>query len=195
MKLSHILPLVVGSAAAGVFASMSPAQALTTWTLNSTTFSDGSYVTGSFNYDETNTSLSAAAYTGVSILLFNNTNTQLASYTLANLADSNGYTLRLGDGTYWVRIYNAPSFWTNVSSPVFITGFTAYGQSATFGSNQLGSGSSGTITASAAVPFDIPGGATIPTVGSLLALGAMRKVKKSLALKTRIANPVTTTVS
>ncbi|WP_143046363.1 hypothetical protein [Trichormus sp. NMC-1] len=45
------------------------------------------------------------------------------------------------------------------------------------------------------VPFDIPGGATIPVAGSLLALGAMRKVKKSIALKTRIANPVTTTVS
>ncbi|MBD2627655.1 hypothetical protein [Trichormus variabilis] len=42
-------------------------------------------------------------------------------------------------------------------------------------------------TPSAAVPFDIPGGATIPVAGSLLALGAMRKVKKTIALKTRIA--------
>lgn len=44
-----------------------------------------------------------------------------------------------------------------------------------------------------AVPFDIPGGATIPTVGSLIALGAMRKVRKTIASK--IANPATSAVS
>jgi len=32
---------------------------------------------------------------------------------------------------------------------------------------------------SAAVPFDIPGGATIPALGSVLALGVMRKARKS----------------
>ncbi|MBD2569571.1 hypothetical protein [Anabaena lutea] len=54
-----------------------------------------------------------------------------------------------------------------------------------------------TFTASptAAVPFNIPGGATIPTVGSLFALALMRKAKKSLASKTPIANPVETVVS
>ncbi|MEH2192234.1 MAG: hypothetical protein V7K98_06160 [Nostoc sp.] len=44
-----------------------------------------------------------------------------------------------------------------------------------------------------AVPFDTPGGATIPTVGSLVALGAMIKVRKTIASK--IANPVTSAVS
>ncbi|WP_071191216.1 hypothetical protein [Trichormus sp. NMC-1] len=48
----------------------------------------------------------------------------------------------------------------------------------------------------AEVPFDnIPGGATIPTVGGLFALGLMRKAKKSIASKSRLANPVTGTVS
>jgi hypothetical protein len=47
----------------------------------------------------------------------------------------------------------------------------------------------------AAVPFDIPGGATIPSVGALLALGAMRKARKSIASKTRLANPVCASVS
>ncbi len=42
-------------------------------------------------------------------------------------------------------------------------------------------------TAVGSVPFDIPGGATIPAIGSLLALGAMRKARKSLASKA-IAN-------
>ncbi|MBD2567702.1 hypothetical protein [Anabaena lutea] len=52
-----------------------------------------------------------------------------------------------------------------------------------------------TASASAAVPFDIPGGATIPTVGSLFALALMRKAKKRLAAKTLVVNPVETVVS
>lgn len=43
------------------------------------------------------------------------------------------------------------------------------------------------------VPFDIPGGTTIPTVGSLLALGAMRKARKTIASK--IASPAISVVS
>jgi hypothetical protein len=34
----------------------------------------------------------------------------------------------------------------------------------------------------ATVPFEVPGGATIPVLGSVLALGAMRKLKKTLNL-------------
>ncbi len=44
-------------------------------------------------------------------------------------------------------------------------------------------GFGGATYTSAAVPFDIPGGATIPTVGSLFALGLMRKAKQRMALK------------
>jgi len=36
----------------------------------------------------------------------------------------------------------------------------------------------------AAVPFNIPGGATIPAVGSLIALGAIRKARKTIHQKT-----------
>ncbi len=48
---------------------------------------------------------------------------------------------------------------------------------------------------SAAVPFDIPGGATIPAVGGLLALGLMRKARKSLASNTRVSKPMSEIVS
>jgi hypothetical protein len=44
------------------------------------------------------------------------------------------------------------------------------------------------------VPFDIPGGATIPTVGSLFALGLMRQAKKRLALKKLVVNSGETVV-
>lgn len=44
------------------------------------------------------------------------------------------------------------------------------------------------ISTSTPVPFDIPGGATIPTVGGLLALGLMRKARKSLASNTRFSD-------
>jgi|GEM_PF-1382777 len=46
-----------------------------------------------------------------------------------------------------------------------------------------------------AVPFDIPGGATIPAVGGLLALGLMRKARKSLASNTRVSKPMSEIVS
>lgn len=49
--------------------------------------------------------------------------------------------------------------------------------------NFLDGASFGVGVGTTPVPFDIPGGATIPTVGSLFALGAMRIVKKKMALK------------
>ncbi|WP_373528405.1 DVUA0089 family protein [Nostoc sp.] len=55
--------------------------------------------------------------------------------------------------------------------------------------------SSYTVINSAAVPFDIPGGATIPAVGGLLALGLMRKARKSLASNTRFSKPISEMVS
>ncbi|MEA5516396.1 hypothetical protein [Nodularia sp. UHCC 0506] len=50
MKLSRILPLVVGSGAAGVLAGTSPAQALR-WTANNIIFDDGGTLTGSFDFE------------------------------------------------------------------------------------------------------------------------------------------------
>ncbi len=49
MKLSRILPLVVGSGDAGVYVSKSPDQALR-WTANNITFDDGGTLTGSFDF-------------------------------------------------------------------------------------------------------------------------------------------------
>jgi hypothetical protein len=50
------------------------------------------------------------------------------------------------------------------------------------------------VADSTPVPFDIPGGATFPTLGSLLALGVMRKARKFTANK-QLANTVTETVN
>jgi hypothetical protein len=46
-----------------------------------------------------------------------------------------------------------------------------------------------TSVTAAAVPFDIPGGATIPALSSLLALGGMRKARKKVS--NNISNSVT----
>jgi hypothetical protein len=170
-SLSRLLPLVVGSAAAGVLASMSPAHALTyNWS-----FDGLANTSGTFDTDTANTTITRwdGQVDGRAIqgLLTagaweNNDN----KYPLTNT----GVSFEEVEGTSW-NLFKAPS--TSVLSCCTST-FTG-----TF---------TGTFTATAvAVPFDnIPGGATIPAVGSLLALGAMRKVKKSIASKTRIANPV-----
>lgn len=44
------------------------------------------------------------------------------------------------------------------------------------------------------VPFEIPGGGTIPAVGSILALGVMRKIRKSKTRNGFIAEPVNNTI-
>lgn len=199
MKLLRILPLVVGSAVAGILAITSPAHALTTWSFNNATFDNGARVTGSFDYDNTITNSSAAdGYLNVNITLYNNLNAILATYNTANIsAASDADELYLNNGGYGLFAGNAPSYWDDPLSggtgTLAIGGnaILAYGLGTAPGFTTQGTGNSGTISAApASVPFDIPGGATIPTVGSLLALGAMRKVKKSIASKTSIASPV-----
>jgi hypothetical protein len=185
MKLSHILPLVVGSAAAGILASTSPAHALTyNWTIN---WTGGGTYTGTFNGSGTlnETSGTVTSLTGdingsnITALDINNIsgwgNTD-QQYPVTNqgigfvTANGNQYSLIDISGTKYLTEYSTANgnLWAEV-------GFD--------------------IPSGTPVPFDIPGGATIPSVGALLALGAMRKARKSLASKTRLANPVCTSVS
>lgn len=198
MKLSCILPLVVGSAAACVLASTSPAHALTTWNFNNARFSDDSYVTGSFEYDETNTDPNAAAYGAVNISFFSKFFNRLVLFDNNDIiSGSSASYLKLVFGDYWLGITNSiDDYWYSTDANVPFGIGSTYG-AGNFGSNQKGFGTIGEVVPSvvAAVPFDIPGGATIPTLGSLLALGAMRKVRKNIALKTHLANPATETIS
>jgi hypothetical protein len=94
---------------------------------------------------------------------------------------------------------NGVEYWYGYLNSTDSYAFAFYGSS-DFGTGyyqEAEGGIGGTIiyTAAASVPFDIPGGATIPAFGGLLALGAMRKARKSIASKTRLANPVCASVS
>ncbi|MBD2694025.1 hypothetical protein [Anabaena catenula] len=194
MKLSRILPLVVGSAAAGILASSaSPAHALV-WTLENVQFEDGATATGQFDYDP-----ATSSYVSISINISNGTH--YGSGPLGYDFFTNDFVT--GDSNFLVL--SSQSNYLNLffSSPLSTTqeiislgndssyGLLSGGEPVFDSSSLLTSGS----VNSTAVPFDIPGGATIPTVGSLFALALMRKAKKSIASKNRIASPVNTVVS
>ena len=201
MKLSHILPLVVGSAAA-ILASMSPAHALT-YTLNNFTYDNDQYTaTGSFDYD------TVAGYSNVNVT-FSEGATALFTFTDVNSQPSPGWNNNTDTIDYvttgsaslfgYFHIEGELPFSTIGVVPVGTNsnGYGTYFYLSTVGGNYSldNNGAYLSGTASAPVPFDIPGGATIPSVGALLALGAMRKARKSLASKTRLANPVCASVS
>jgi hypothetical protein len=194
MKLSHILPLVVGSVAAGVLASTSPSHALT-WNLNNVTFADGGTATGSFDYDTATNTYSNINITVTGPLLgggsftFQDSN-YWKEYDPSYIGSAFELPLveNLEEGSAGVWLYNLVNGWGTASaSNPGLTMQTKYGLvMGDFSQMVAGTASS----SSAAVPFDIPGGATIPSVGALLALGAMRKARKNIASKTRLANPV-----
>ncbi|MEA5578944.1 hypothetical protein [Anabaena sp. UHCC 0451] len=172
MKISQILPLVVGSAAAGILASISPAQALV-------------FNIGGTNYDVTTVTGSSLS---LSPLL-----TSQVWWGNSSLASSFAGTVGSALGSPNISGAGGPFFFYDVSVLPFSAWFDTTTSSVQNGIQ--GAGSTYAIaTQSTPVPFDIPGGATIPTVGSLLALGAMRKVKKRLAAKTLVVNPVETVV-
>ncbi|MBD2208476.1 hypothetical protein H6G27_01150 [Nostoc linckia FACHB-104] len=194
MKLFRILPLVVGSAAAGILANTSPAHALT-WTLNNVTFADGATATGTFDYDAVSNT-----YSNLNITLSSGTIYSSSSFNTSHINFQQNYRFSVcsnGSGCfnsqYLYLIFS--NNLSNLPATVTVLGHS-YGLTNSSGNITISQSlTSGTISSTAAVPFDIPGGATIPSVGALLALGAMRKTRKSIASKTRIANPVTATVS
>jgi hypothetical protein len=211
MKLSHIFLLVVGSAAASILASTSPAHALD---FNFTFTTDqGSIqpitVTGSIYglVDNSTSSATSVVVTSVSdnnfaaVLGFNllNVENQIHnSFTVTNGAITNASYYAYGlqnPSTYpyiGLLLGTQPGFGGNYNYLDVITSASSQQLSSY---NLEGFGGATYSSASASVPFDIPGGATIPSVGALLALGAMRKARKSIASKTRLANPVCASVS
>ncbi|WP_413171632.1 hypothetical protein [Anabaena azotica] len=172
MKLSRILPLVVGTAAAGILASSaSPAQALV-FNVGGTNY-DVTTVTGTYN--DLATTLQSQVWWGNSALAQQFAQTVNIQLGLPNISEASPF-FAYGETS------GEPNIWY-FSDEILQTQLQA-GTEWTYA----------TATPDASVPFDIPGGATMPTVGSLFALALMRKVKKSIASKTHIANPVTTTV-
>jgi len=197
MKLFRILPLVVGSAAAGILVSTSPAHALNfTFTF---TGSDSNTVSGTI-YGLQDNATSAASDVVATSTSNPNLQTYLGSYI--NNLDSRG----VNSGTVAGGVLTAFTFFSNRinnggTGEYLLLGNNSYSYNYLGNGNSLATYNTGGFaginnpSASATVPFDIPGGATIPALGSLLALGGMRKVRKSIASKTRIANFVTATVS
>jgi hypothetical protein len=194
MKPSHILPLVVSSAAA-IFASTSPAHALDfNWTLSTDNGTFGGTITGLQD-----NSINAASQFSVTLTNYSGgtLNVPLGQYQYnygnsAGLSVQNGQIVDTSGGVgYWygflttnfndALVFNALVFNGSSNSYGHVTGFGT----GVYNTPQSDTGGTIIFTAAGttAVPFDIPGGATIPSVGTLLALGAMRKAKKNLAVK------------
>ncbi|MEA5577390.1 carbohydrate binding domain-containing protein [Anabaena sp. UHCC 0451] len=210
MKLSQILPLVVGGAVAGIMvSSASPAQALEF-------VSNGNFESNLTGWTTSGWFMASGSIGGNSSLkaVTNNTNSNPGnlSQTISGLvagqdynfsfdyyqqASTNAIIATLGSTTLASLINTTPAAFTN-----FSTTFTATAPSAVLnfqGYNDFGGGAFldnvSLNDAATPVPFDVPGGATIPTVGSLFALGLMRQAKKRLAVKKLVLNPVETVAS
>lgn len=174
MKLSRILPLVVGGAVAGIVVSgASPAQALT-YNWNYTGLSNTS---GTF--DETGGTITSFTGTvdGTAITGLLPIGIIIGGAGVDNLFPLTGSGVGFSTASDTFAIY-------------FSGGLTNIWQEG-FG-DIIGTGVFNATPNATPVPFDIPGGATIPTVGSLFALGLMRQAKKRLAAKTLVVNPVET---
>lgn len=202
----HLISLLV--AAGSVFTNISSAQALT-WDLDNVTFGflGSETATGFFDYDTvTNT------YNNVSITVDAGSITQNfdTSHVIAPGSASNSLYLEIDRGASTVPstarylgfrlVFDSDlnniqatniNILTSGDESYFYANATPLGTAANNPFNRLNV-QGGAVTS---VPFDIPGGATIPTVGSLLALGVMRQVKKKMAAKSIVANPVRETVN
>jgi hypothetical protein len=176
MKISRFLPLVVGSAAAILASIASPARAIV------------------FNVGGTNYDITTVTDTGA------NLSSQLQSTPWWGTGASNtinfvnavgstfGFPNTGGGGT--VRTpYFAYQFQSIFFDNIFIT------QGSGLGSVVQNPNTVATYAIITPVPFET-GGATIPiAVSSLIALGALRKAKQTIALKTRVADSIKTVVS
>ncbi|MFM2063825.1 MAG: hypothetical protein RLZZ507_3496 [Cyanobacteriota bacterium] len=202
MKLSRILPLVVGGAVAGMVVSgASPAQALV-FNFQFDNTDDGTVTppivgTGTFVFDGDpgNGTFALTSLTNFDFSFtfgantFTNANiaTPVANVLVAITTAGSDRFVRFGGGGGGplggsIDFNNAGNFLT------FQPNFgTLYGTTSNFGSF------SGTASA-AAVPFDTPAGQAMATFGSLFVLGLMRQAKKRLAAKKLVINPVETVV-
>ncbi len=173
MKLSQILPLVVGSAVAGVVVSMSPAQALT-WNWNYT----GTGVTASGTFTTTDTPV-GGYYTVQGITGTRN------SKTITGLVPA-------GSGNSKVYLNNDLLFsgtgFTGNGISYYVSGvpYAQVNLSVFSGSVYDMTGSSTTQVSFSAtpVPFDTTPGAILPTIPILALMYRWKQSRSRIALKT-----------
>jgi hypothetical protein len=191
MKLSRIFPLVLGCSAVGIVASTSPAHALTwSWSYSGAgVAASGAFTTSTTGSGELITALSGTrsrtiaplstfAITSAVPTGFNGADNIVSG--LSPYLTTNGFSFQvpIGNiGTIWnVNVRRTATGWLETRTRGATTQTTVVNFSAT------------------PIPFDIPGGAAIPSVGGLFALGLMRKMKKKIASNAPIANPATKVV-
>lgn len=211
MKLGHISALIgAATVALGIAAFPSSAHALTySWDINLSV--NGYTATGQI-YTDTNTPnqvLQSSNFTSYTINLINGSTSDTLTGTIAGSLGTAG--LKINSTGSSLDLPNLGSFqavdisnsngsrlyfgYPNASGsiPNLLITLAGVGSSGTGTTSDLAG--SNTFATATPVPFEIPGGATIPSIGALLALGAIRGVRKSIASNTRIANPVCETVS
>jgi len=164
---SGILTLIIGSAAA--LASIAPAQALV------------------FNVNGTNYDVSTVTETYSSASAQLSTTPWYGNSTLAASLSQAVYGSALGGqaaGTEYPTLIGTPIFVTDTytySANTYYEGqyvqTDGFQRGASFATNDP-SLETFAVMSPATVPFDIPGGATIPALGSVLALGILRKARK-----------------
>ncbi|WGV28987.1 hypothetical protein [Halotia branconii] len=202
MKLFQISVLVSVATVTSILATTSPSQALSkTFNLNLVLQSGTGSATGTATFDDSlltpNQYIASTSSTaGLDGFQINFTGL---------LSTPSATTFTLSDLTGWILTTNSSSQITDLnffmnSPKTNANGLSIQGVSP-FTLNVYQGNSSGSaiaqfgINPTEAVPFDIPGGATIPAVGGLLALGLMRKARKSIASSTRVSHPISEMVS
>lgn len=182
MKLFQILPLVVGAAAGIVVSSASPAQALD-FNFSFTNDPDLGSLDGTVEgtiYGLTDNATSAAA----DIIITSypaGLNLPASPFSAFSLGSDNVNSFEVLNGALInanLRITGSNFFLFALNDSEGVNGL-ADGFSTTYNNG----GFAGATYAATTVPFDIPGGATIPTVGSLFALALMRKAKQKITFK------------
>ncbi|MBO1051358.1 MAG: hypothetical protein HEQ25_09525 [Dolichospermum sp. DET73] len=171
MKLSQILPLVLGSAVAGVVVSMSPAQAII-FNVNGTDY-DVTTVTTSYNADST--LLQSQPWWGNATLA-----SQFASTVQQGLPGS--FSSSGPFFAYSATLASGPGFtFTQVGSYEYIS--IANPQVVTRGVNSSFSGVYATATVATPVPWDTTPGAMLPTIPILALMYRWKQSRKRIALK------------
>jgi hypothetical protein len=200
--MRQLLPLVISAAAgvAGVVGSLSPAMAVVInlngqdYTISTTTgtWNDLS-ATLTQNVWWGNTSLAQTAANAVNTQLgtpntvFSGSTASGPYFAWRELFDINNV---LSNADTWAYV---PALGQSVQNQAVIN--TSFTWAVATLVEENGGGDNGGGGDPTAVPFDIPGGATIPTMGGLFALGLMRQAKKKIALKNSLSKSVTHTVN
>jgi hypothetical protein len=201
--MRQLLPLVISAAAgmAGVVGSLSPAMALVV-NLNG---QDYTISTVQGTWTSLRTTLIQNVWWGNSSLAQTATNAVATEFGTPNTVNTFFGPASVGPFFAWDdNVSSTTGLPTSVSTFTYVGGSAqafapAVDQDFTWALATLvednGGGDNGGGGDPTAVPFDIPGGATIPTMGGLFALGLMRQAKKKIALKNSLSKSVTHTVN